>query len=585
MRDNFARLAVATVFVGLTIAGHQCGMAYADPLTRDGGEPTPAAVASDIGSTHRSSAPDRKARTGHTAGATSARGGRDGAVPRVAASVASDRNRAKVPALTGSTPLSPTALATVPQPTALAGALSTPAADLRVVSVPTPTAARTAVAPRKPWAAPLPAAAALQPSPAAAQMRSIGGGLNTLLTDTANWLAELPGGPITQLLEGAVYLTRRTLFPTSVGVVNKPIVVPLHLTDVSGGPNQKLGIYVGFGSDATPALFELDTGGAGIYGAYASSSPNNSQWWGSGVVTTSNPVQVLYDSGNSYTGFAATSQVYLYSADGTAPLLATGRATVGQMDNISNGNTPLWTPNGLPPGTSTPPINEAFYGDFGLSQQYSTNGITNALAQLTYTRGVLPGYRIHTDQATNTAWLQIGLTNADLEDPGAAYFPEVIDPKAPSSARNPNSRLRYYSQQVFNANIKISTTGPTATTIINSVDVGMTADTGASTTLHNTDLTSIPLPTQYAGITEKGNLEAGLTFNVTGTTKSGAQAQVFNFTTLGPSDKPDLGVVSVQNNKPGNTTYYLNTGILLFYQNDVVYYLGDRAGGGLIGLI
>jgi hypothetical protein len=255
------------------------------------------------------------------------------------------------------------------------------------------------------------------------------------------------------------------------------------------------------------------------------------------------------------------------------------------MNNIGNGGKSLWTPNGLPPGTSTPPIDKAFYGDFGLAQQYSANGITNVLAQLTYTRGVLPGYRIHTDQATNTAWLQIGLTEADLQDPSGAYFPEVIDPKAPSSARNPNSRLRYYSQQVFNANIKISTTGPTATTIINSLDVGMTADTGASTTLHNTDLTPLPLPTQYAGIIEKGNLEAGLNFNVTGTTRTGAQGQVFNFTTLGPSDKPNLGVVSVQNNKPGNTTYYLNTGILLFYQNDVVYYLGDRAGGGLIGLI
>lgn len=584
MRDNFARLGVATVFVGLTIAGQQCGVAYADPATRDGGDPAPATVSSDTGSTPRSSAPDRKARTGHTARATSAQGSRDGAIPRAAASVASDRNRTRVPALTGSTPLSPPTLATVQQPTALAAALSTPAADPRVVPVPTPAAARTAAAPSKPWAAPLPAAAALQPAPAAAQMRSIGSGLNTLLTDTANWLAELPGGPVTQILEGAVYLTRRTLFPTSVGVVNKPVVVPLHLTDVSGGSNQKLGIYVGLGSDAAPALFELDTGGPGIYGAYASSSPNNSPWWGSGVVTTSNPVQVLYDGGNAYTGYAATSQVYLYSADGTAPLLATGRATVGQMNNISNDGTPLWTPNGLPPGTSTPPINEAFYGDFGLSQQYSPNGISNVLAQLTYTRGVLPGYRIHTDQATKTAWLQIGLTNADLQDPGGAYFPEVIDPKAPSSARNPNSRLRYYSEQVFNANIKISTTGPTATTIINSLDVGMTADTGASTALHNTDLTPIPLPTQYAGITDKGRLEAGLNFNVTGTTEAGTQAQVFNFTTLAP-DKTNLGVVSVQNNKPGNTTYYLNTGLLLFYQNDVVYYLGDRAGGGLIGLI
>jgi hypothetical protein len=167
-------------------------------------------------------------------------------------------------------------------------------------------------------------------------------------------------------------------------------------------------------------------------------------------------IQVLYTSGNSYSGYLATSQVSIYSAGSTTPLLSTGRADVGQMNSITNGSTVLWSPDGLPPGVSTPPISEAFYGDFGLAQPYAKNGITNVLAQLIYTNGVKPGYRIHTDPAANTAWLQIGLTKADLQDPSAYYYPAVLDPLAPPKAKNPNSGLPYYSEQIFQANIKIS---------------------------------------------------------------------------------------------------------------------------------
>lgn len=428
--------------------------------------------------------------------------------------------------------------------------------------------------------APTAAAVVSHPAPGAASIAGIGGVLNQFLTNTANWLAELPGGPISDLLQGVVYLVRRTLFPTSVGVITQPIVVPVYPTAVSDA--KKLGIYITLGSDATPALFELDTGGPGIYGAYASNNPLNSDWWGGGAVTTATTVQVVYDSGNTYKGYLANTQVSLYSKDGTTPLLSTPRVDVGQMDTITNGQTQLWTPDGLPPGVSKPPIDGVFYGDFGLAQQYAPNGITNVLAQLTYADGVKPGYRIHIDPTTNTAWLQIGLTNADLQDSAGYYYPEVIDPLAPSGAANPYSGLLYYSKQVFQANIKIS--DPSAV-VLNSFAVGMTADTGSPTILHNTNLSPLPLPTQYAGITRNGYLDEGLNVTVTGTTTAGTQGQVYSFTTKAGSEFPANGVVGVQNNKPGNDVYYLNTGIYLFYVNDVVYDLGGRKGGGVIGLI
>lgn len=420
--------------------------------------------------------------------------------------------------------------------------------------------------------------AASQAASIGSPIEGIGSGFNAVLTRAANWLATLPTNPVTDLLQGTVYLLRRTFFPSSVGVVTKPIVVPVYLTTVNGGPNQKLGIYVGLGSNASPALFELDTGGPGLYGAYAPLNTLNSNWWGDGVVTTSTTVDVLYDSGNYYQGYAATTQVSLYNSDGT-PLLSTARAIVGQMDSISNGSTSLWTPD----GSTTPPIDGAFYGDFGLAQPYNTNGITNVLAQLVYTNGVQPGYRVHMD-ANGTCWLQIGLTSADLQDPTGAYIPQVVDPAAPSWATNPHSRVRYYSEQSFLANITISTKDPTTgadVTVLSSANVGMTADTGASTVLHNTDMTPLPLPTQYAAITDAGYLENGLQFYVSATTTTGAQVTLYDFAT----DASVSGAVGVQNDKPGNTTYYLNTGILLFRENDIVYYLGSASGGGLFGVI
>ena len=46
--------------------------------------------------------------------------------------------------------------------------------------------------------------------------------------------------------------------------VNVPIVVPLYFTQINSG-TYKLGLYVGIGSGATPALFEVDTGATGFY--------------------------------------------------------------------------------------------------------------------------------------------------------------------------------------------------------------------------------------------------------------------------------------------------------------------------------
>lgn len=63
---------------------------------------------------------------------------------------------------------------------------------------------------------------------------------------------------------------------------------------------------------------------------------------------------------------------------------------------------------------------------------------------------------------------------------------------------------------------------------------------------------------------------------------SGTPVEYFQFPV---TNEVDYGQVDVQNNRPTRPTYYLNTGISLFFRNDVVYSLGDSAGGGILGLI
>jgi hypothetical protein len=85
-----------------------------------------------------------------------------------------------------------------------------------------------------------------------------------------------------------------------------------------------------------------------------------------------------------------------------------------------------------------------------MAPNYAANAVASLIGQLTFARGVLPGYRIHIDPVTQTAWMQVGLTTADLQDPAGLYFLMNLDPAAPQGATVPNSGLRYYGEQLFN---------------------------------------------------------------------------------------------------------------------------------------
>lgn len=362
-------------------------------------------------------------------------------------------------------------------------------------------------------------------------------------------------------------LTALPLHAGAESIITETINVPLHYRTIGSG-GQKLGIYASIGGSSTPQIFEFDTGGAGLYAAFASADTSKSSWWGTDFNTTGLFVTNTYDSGIQYKGAIVTSSVSLFSDHhSAAPLVTTaGNLRVGQMTSITNtnGGTALWTPDGE--GTpGVPPIDQAFYGDFGMSLAYANSGIVNLIAQLSFSNGIIPGFRVRA--YGDNPYLQIGLTAADTTSPSAFYFGMNTNTNAPPGATFSNSGSLFYSEQVFNANMTISnaTTNFTA-------NLGITTDTGASTTIHNADQGNIPAALYTTNDSGKGHLVAGADFMLSATNTDGAVVDFFQFTTTSPSG---TNPVAIQDNKPGNDLFYLNSGISLFQQYDVIYNLQD----------
>jgi hypothetical protein len=203
---------------------------------------------------------------------------------------------------------------------------------------------------------------------------------------------------------------------------------------------------------------------------------------------------------------------------------------------------------------------------------YNSSGIINLLAQLNYGRGVTPGFRIHANPRTQTAFLQIGLTRRDIADHSAIDLP--MNPDTAAGNNRTSTGLKYFAQQIFTATIHI--TDHKNNRSLKSPGVGMLPDTGA-TTLHNTQNSPQPLPTKYAQFItwdnsdqNVGNLNDKLTFELSARTTWGRTARFFKFKT---TSVVNAGNVNVQNNTPGKTDYYVNTGLSLFLAYDMIFNL------------
>ena len=338
--------------------------------------------------------------------------------------------------------------------------------------------------------------------------------------------------------------------------VTTPIQVPLHWRHVNGDVTgqRKLGIYVTLGGGSTPQLFEIDTGGNGFYATYATGSA--SPWWGNAWTTTGGTFSQSFDSGRVYTGTAATTTVQLFgSATASTPLLTAANAIVGQTTAIVDTKyTPaeqLWP---LPSGTSSPPIEQAFYGDFGMAPKRGQAGIDQLAAQMLYGPGVTAGFRVHASD--ESPWVQFGLSASDTALTATSFALNVGSGTSPAG-------VKYYDNLVVTGSLSV-----THGTREFKQPTGFIFDTGASTTIHSG--TNVQFPDDLTKNGEGTRVKDGALVVVSGSSLLDGDWTAFMNITASATDK-----VGVQNDDSPTKQgpYYLNTGIAPFLENDIIYNL------------
>ena len=337
--------------------------------------------------------------------------------------------------------------------------------------------------------------------------------------------------------------------------ITSPIQVPLHWRHVNGdtsGP-RKLGVYVTLGGGSTPQLFEFDTGGDGLYATYGSGTA--SPWWGSGWTTTGGTFSQTYDSGHVYTGTAATTTVALFaSATASTPLVSASSAIVGQTTSvIDTKHTPaeqLWP---LPSGTSPPPIEQAFYGDFGMAPKQGQAGIDSLAGQLLYGPGVAAGFRVHASD--ENPWVQFGLTASDTAVVATSFALNVASGTSPAG-------VLYYENLVVTGSLSV-TDGSRAF----EQPTGFIFDTGASTTIHSGTNIAFPLDLTKDGAGARVKDGASVVVSGSSLLAPGTWPAFMNLT-ASAADKVDV--------QYKDSPYYLNTGIAPFTQYDIIYDLSGQ---------
>jgi len=352
--------------------------------------------------------------------------------------------------------------------------------------------------------------------------------------------------------------------------IDSPFDIQLVPRALEGG-GYKYGIYAAMAGSSTPQLYELDTGGTGFYAVYSANPTYATEAWGTNYSVVNTNISMGYASDNVYYGNAVSSGVTLYSAtqsgtyDLSAKISTPGSVLVGQTLVITN--TAGKTTSGSWPST-TPPVDQNFYGDFGLSLSHATNGIMNVLAQMNYSTNVIPGFVVSLGSPDSTnAKIQVGL-NKNFDE----LYPIKIKIQgmdatnlfpAPDGGTN---GLPTYSGAVLAAAMVFSNTTSGAFT---NGRTDVILDTGASGTLFLTSEAPGAVTNYLSPSGESLGEQVGLSLIVE--TTDGSFIDLFS-------------AVEGENGFALNVMYRsnfsLNIGQNLFYQYEVAYNLQD----GILGL-
>lgn len=328
-----------------------------------------------------------------------------------------------------------------------------------------------------------------------------------------------------------------------------PVTIPLHVVNIGKkeAPIYKLGIYIGLGN-GKPKLYEFDTGAPGFFAAY---DPPYTPWWGEGSYTPSGRnFKMHYSSGNHYKGRIVSTQISIYASDkkGEQPV-ASVVTELGQITHADGGVVENWETD-LKAGN--PPLYGAFYGDFGMALDTKTDtGLYAILPQLGPVTGpVANGFIIHVGDYKNPKpTLQIGLTPTD-----PSQFTNVIKMNPSAAAQTgvfPNGGGPTYGEQLITGNMLLNG-GASVNTL------GVTLDTGApSTVIH-----------AYGTITVPSNInDLQLTGIDDVTTQTDTLMQYRN----GSQEGLDNVVAKTKPNSSDPANGYVNTGLNIFFENDIMY--------------
>lgn len=348
--------------------------------------------------------------------------------------------------------------------------------------------------------------------------------------------------------------------------------VDIRLVPVFYGDYYKYGIYATLGgSTNAPGLFEFDTGGSGFY---AVAGGTNTSYWGTNYTPSGQTFTNSYDSGNVYTGNSVTTTVSIFSAreDGnahdTAAIVTAPNILVGQTTSITN----IYGKNDNWPSDSAP-VDQAFYGDFGLALKSSDNQIMNLFAQLDYGPGVIPGFVVKLGAyGSSDPKVQVGLA----EDEHSKYSIKIQMAGKDTTNTFPNSELPTYSEQIITAQMTLTNGG-----LVYSGTIGVTLDTGATPKLHDVENDTTTLPsffvTNYTTNQHTGEVSTNISV-MNGTELSLFATETNGVTTLNIFEMGINATNSVMVQLSNN--FYINMGATLFYQYDVMYDLKD----GVLGL-
>lgn len=149
---------------------------------------------------------------------------------------------------------------------------------------------------------------------------------------------------------------------------------------------------------------------------------------------------------------------------------------VGRADRIENNGSEVWPSSG-----SLPPVQNYFYGDFGLALKKGSDSIDNLFAQLTYGGSANPGYIVSLGPygSLDGSSLQLGLSTADLSNPATRWFAmQGADPSKPFE----HSGLPSFSAELLLTNLGLSGLSQPASSLSS---LGLNLDTGTpGVTLH-----------------------------------------------------------------------------------------------------